>query len=905
MSEINLTTFKNTPYNTDSIDMGIFQNSLKTIDANYKEAIKTKNAIKTSIASLDMDSSEDEFKQKYADDIINKIDSSVEYGNFGSVLPMITQMAADVASDPRLLGRVQNNMLHKQNDAELDKLAANGKITEDTADFYKEINPYHYEDKTDDNGNVTGFRRWTPNEIPVDDVDFVKFMEEAKKIVEADSESGTGKAKWYDNGEIVDQWSPTAQLVKESKYGRTYISKEKLMKAVEAVMEGTPGAAHAIDQKFRVTQWVADKAEKQGDTKSERYMGDKDYSGRKITNVKDFIAKSFNPFYIAAQMHRNEYEEHWNNYKPLENGGDGVTDTSNPEYLPVTTTGETIVTDITQDVDKAASGINNSILELQKLYPHYSKTPQFYNMFFGNNLDFDTIKKELKRHNTDKTKTADVDRVIRNLENDIYLYNSFAKNSGVDRKKLLYKMALDNKFISQIPRGVNKYVDERNRRVNNLFSMTGNGVIGYEPQTDDQYNEIIQGLHARGIDNLASHGITESIINGNKVLNFKSNCDILDDFISECVNTESTFATGHAYIIAYTKDNNVGIRALANTNNKFMKKIRGSFVALNYRNPGVVFKDGQSNVYHEVGNQLTKNKVTSLASSIEIMDNPNSMKLYEAYKNGGANDTRFNSLYKKYKDDFENIINVIGGDQFKFYSFDSDRGAMYPVDNSKDKMSYSNEIKEAFKNDRAFVRFAVNPINGNSGIYVTVTENRSKLLDGIFGNSNIQSKSFFIENGAHGKEFKKIDDNTKIQASAWYFKAKHGGYGMSYTFKNGESIKHLGTPNMISTAKNGQKVDENYVKYRKKQDLDLENLLIAIDNVRQTHKNKGTWFIGNTNTIEPQTYKDMVNLVDRTLPVIFAEWGINPNTYKYSQLYDKYHKQYIRAISDENLVFDY
>lgn len=902
MSEINLTTFKNTPYNTDSIDMGIFQNSLKTIDANYKEAIKTKNAIKTSIASLDMDSSEDEFKQKYADDIINKIDSSVEYGNFGSVLPMITQMAADVASDPRLLGRVQNNLLHKQNDAELDKLAANGKITEDTADFYKEINPYHYEDKIDDNGNVTGFKKWTPNETPVDDVDFVKFMEEAKKIVEADSKSGTGKAKWYDNGEIVDQWSPTAQLVKESKYGRTYISKEKLMKAVEAVMEGTPGAAHAIDQKFRVTQWVADKAEKQGDTKSERYMGDKDYSGRKITNVKDFIAKSFNPFYIAAQMHRNEYEEHWNNYKPLENGGDGVTDTSNPEYLPVTTTGETIVTDITQDIDKAASGINNSILELQKLYPHYSRTPQFYNMFFGNNLDFDTIKKELKRHNTDETKKADVDRVIRNLENDIYLYNSFAKNSGVDRQKLLYKMALDNKFISQIPRGVNKYVDERNRIVDRLFKYTNNGIIGYELQNDDQYDQIIQGLHTRGIDNLKAHGITESIVNGNKVLNFKSNCDILDDFISECVNTETFFSFSEPYIIAYNKNGSIKNRSAAGRENN---SLYNTFVKLNYRNPGVVFKDGQSNVYHEVGNQLKRNKVTSLASSIEIMDNPHSMKLYEAYKNGGANDTQFNSLYKKYKDDFENIINVIGGDQFKFYSFDSDRGAMYAVDNSKDKMSYSNEIKEAFKNDRAFVRFAVNPVNGNSGIYVTVTENRSKLLDGIFGNSNIQSKSFFIENGAHSKEFKKVDDNTKIQASAWYFKAKHGGPGMSYTFKNGESIKHLGTPNMISTAKNGKKVDENYVKYRKKQDLDLENLLIAIDNVRRTHKNKGTWFVGNTNTIDPTTYNDMVNLVDRTLPVIFAEWGINPNTYKYAQLYDKYHKQYIKAISDENLVFDY
>jgi hypothetical protein len=903
MSEINLTTFKNTPYNTDSIDMGIFQNSLKTIDANYKEAIKTKNAIKTSIASLDMDSSEDEFKQKYADDIINKIDSSVEYGNFGSVLPMITQMAADVASDPRLLGRVQNNILHKQNDAELDKLAANGKITEDTADFYKEINPYHYEDKIDDNGNVTGFRRWTPNETPVDDVDFVKFMEEAKKIVEADSESGTGKAKWYDNGEIVDQWSPTAQLVKESKYGRTYISKEKLMKAVEAVMEGTPGAAHAIDQKFRVTQWVADKAEKQGDTKSERYMGDKDYSGRKITNVKDFIAKSFNPFYIAAQMHRNEYEEHWNNYKPLENGGDGVTDTSNPEYLPVTTTGETIVTDITQDVDKAASGINNSILELQKLYPHYSKTPQFYNMFFGNNLDFDTIKKELKRHNTDKTKTADVDRVIRNLENDIYLYNSFAKNSGVDRKKLLYKMALDNKFISQIPQGVNPYVDKRNDNVNKLFKYTNNGVIGYEVQNEDQYTEIVQNLRARGIDNLRAHGITESTINGNKVLNFKSNCDVLDDFISECIGTEQTFAA-NAYIIGYDKNGNLKNRTNSRGDSD-KNYVIDYFRNLNFHNNLLVGATDAARTYNSVGNQLTKNKVTSLASSIEIMDNPHSMKLYEAYKNGGANDTQFNSLYKKYKDDFENIINVIGGDQFKFYSFDSDRGAMYPVDNSANKMSYSNEIKEAFKNDRAFVRFAVNPINGNSGIYVTVTENRSKLLDGIFGNSNIQSKSFFIENGAHSKEFKKVDDNTKIQASAWYFRAKHGGPNMSYTFKNGESIKHLGTPNMISTAKNGQKVDENYVKYRKKQDLDLENLLIAIDNVRRTHKNKGTWFIGNTNTIDPTTYNDMVNLVDRTLPVIFAEWGINPNTYKYAELYGKYHNQYIKAISDENFVFDY
>lgn len=903
MSEINLTTFKNTPYNTDSIDMGIFQNSLKTIDANYKEAIKTKNAIKTSIASLDMDSSEDEFKQKYADDIINKIDSSVEYGNFGSVLPMITQMAADVASDPRLLGRVQNNILHKQNDAELDKLAANGKITEDTADFYKEINPYHYEDKIDDNGNVTGFKKWTPNETPVDDVDFVKFMEEAKKIVEADSESGTGKAKWYDNGEIVDQWSPTAQLVKESKYGRTYISKEKLMKAVEAVMEGTPGAAHAIDQKFRVTQWVADKAEKQGDTKSERYMGDKDYSGRKITNVKDFIAKSFNPFYIAAQMHRNEYEEHWNNYKPLENGGDDVTDTSNPEYLPVTTTGETIVTDITQDVDKAASGINNSIRELQKLYPHYSRTPQFYNMFFGNNLDFDTIKKELKRHNTDETKKADVDRVIRNLENDIYLYNSFAKNSGVDRQKLLYKMALDNKFISQIPRGVNKYVDKRNDNVNKLFKYTNNGVIGYEVQNEDQYTEIVQNLRARGIDNLRAHGITESTVNGNKVLNFKSNCDVLDDFISECVGTEKTFAA-NAYIIGYDKNGNLKNRTNSRGDSD-QNYVIDYFKNLNFHNNLLVGATDAARTYNSVGNQLKRNKVTSLASSIEIMDNPHSMKLYEAYKNGGANDTQFNSLYKKYKDDFESIVNVIGGDQFKFYSFDSDRGAMYPVDNSKDKMSYSNEIKEAFKNDRAFVRFAVNPVNGNSGIYVTVTENRSKLLDGIFGNSNIQSKSFFIENGAHSKEFKKVDDNTKIQASAWYFRAKHGGPGMSYTFKNGESIKHLGTPNMISTAKNGKKVDENYVKYRKKQDLDLENLLIAIDNVRRTHKNKGTWFVGNTNTIDPQTYNDMVNLVDRTLPVIFAEWGINPNTYKYAQLYDKYHKQYIKAISDENLVFDY
>ena len=257
-------------------------------------AVAQESELKKQIGQLELNAQEDEFKQLLVNNVQSKINDAMIDDFKGYALDDIVAEAGNLMSDPRVLGRLRAQQQYK---AYQDNLNARTDLSEDYKNYYRQANTYHYEDKLDAAGNVIGGTEWKPAEQEVSEIPTSVIYNQALKMVQEDAGRGESYTFLDANGKPTDDFTQSATgeifMKQGTKYNR--LSTEKLQAAIDAAIEGTPGAKASLQQDYKIAMWKDQTQGKNADVR--------DHNGN-LLNEQEFINRRFNNFIKAATYNR-------------------------------------------------------------------------------------------------------------------------------------------------------------------------------------------------------------------------------------------------------------------------------------------------------------------------------------------------------------------------------------------------------------------------------------------------------------------------------------------------------------------------------------------------------------------------------------------------------------------------
>lgn len=257
-------------------------------------AVAQESELKKQIGQLELNAQEDEFKQLLVNNVQSKINDAMIDDFKGYALDDIVAEAGNLMSDSRVLGRLRAQQQYK---AYQDNLNARTDLSEDYKNYYRQANTYHYEDKLDAAGNVIGGTEWKPAEQEVSEIPTSVIYNQALKMVQEDAGGGESYTFLDANDNPTDDFTQSATgeifMKQGTKYNR--LSTEKLQAAIDAAIEGTPGAKASLQQDYKIAMWKDQTQGKNADVR--------DHNGN-LLNEQEFINRRFNNFIKAATYNR-------------------------------------------------------------------------------------------------------------------------------------------------------------------------------------------------------------------------------------------------------------------------------------------------------------------------------------------------------------------------------------------------------------------------------------------------------------------------------------------------------------------------------------------------------------------------------------------------------------------------
>nr|DAO79690.1 MAG TPA: hypothetical protein [Crassvirales sp.] len=704
------------------INLETLSKTYDTLEQGHKEAVKAASDLEVAIANMDLDESEDAWKQGKINEIKNTIANNTIYGNSYAALDNIIVKSGDLGSDAGLLGRLQANKDHKAFEAKIDAMD----MPQDYKDMYKELNPYTYQDKIDKNGKVIGGTRWTPNVSPTKVIPMNQIMNQALQWAAKESGGGT-QTKFIDTeGNLSSTYTPGSEMAVFSTTTGSWqrLTKDKIRKAVEAAIANTPGAKESIDQDYNVQLWHANKKEENDVT---------DRNGILMTK-EQYLESRLNPFYDAASFYNSQssvtYNKNWQNELALarrsrSGSGSGSDEELGRKFNAESTKAGIVVTKNIAP-EQAQAAVTTSKIKLRQYLG---------NDYIIDDKDIDTIKDDIKsiKNPTDRYEAL---KALRDYENNNDYINSITENADSDTKGAI-KTLLAITTGSDMPtdNDSKKWKDKWNNRVNEIFGT--NGIRQY-CKDKDTYDTIIANLG--GIEQVKSYGFNAGYKNGKYYI----------DCPKSAINNYYAFAKAAKNGIEETK----GIIGGYNSNPIHRLNADGTdyeYPILGDENPdGINIYNRSINLVDRMSNKKNiimqgSDAVYEINSSayvspkafgrqIEFETNPTSEN-----KNLLANATE--SAIQNLKGGVDLVQNIS-------YKLDSKTNQFTKIDSNEAK-KLTELIKVSNANDLT-LNFAIDPISGQPAGLITIkgyskegevkTSPTSILVPGLFNDDEITGK---------------------------------------------------------------------------------------------------------------------------------------------------------------------
>lgn len=524
-------------------NLDAFAKSLDKIDERAKQALAQRTQIAIALGQLNLNSNDEEFRANYIRDIQQQLDEAAIGGDYSQTLQQATLLAGKVASDPAIIGRVKANAAYE----EFKKNIQNrNDITQDVKDYALANNPYHYEDKYDEQGHLIGGSTWEPNKTPVSTVDLSNLMTKAKQWVAVHKGSGVNDIKFVDaDGNLTSDPSKNVYGLAYKKSGSwEYVSEKDLNDALTSAIDTTPGARASLQQDYDVSLWKYNKMTPE--EKKKNIDSDITENGL-LLNPKEYLAKRVKP-----GIHAMSY---YNSDSNIEVGGGQAAyrqDVAARQAaaqqaaalnmnLNATNEGAAIDVDVPDIIGTTKAGLDETLNTLRTLFPKLSKSNAFqrgvnqgrYNELANLCRHSMTSKDPVVRHQARQAITA-----LRTYGNQ---YNHYVAGlSKPEQDAVTFDAA--RRAGSKLPAN-NEFTREYNQQINHLFNNGKIRELGYKCYDDEQYNAISQAMDCHSESDWRRKGFRITSINGQKTIAFDKNNTWLSKF-SDSVDSSMGFWKG-------------------------------------------------------------------------------------------------------------------------------------------------------------------------------------------------------------------------------------------------------------------------------------------------------------------------------------------------------------------------
>ena len=258
-------------YEAPANDISILQNSLRNLDTRKEKTDQQRANIQTALAAIDLNEADSEWKQSFIDDILGKIDSAAQYGDYSSALEVATTLGATAASNPELLGRAKANQQYQAWRKDIDDRATSGKIDRRTADRLIEENPYSFKAITDSNGNIVGGSNWVDTggkdggsvDKAVNKISLESIFQAVDSIVAEHSSSGAGYSARDDSGKPTGLYGDDATFYTKSSGSVRQKSLSTLQTVFDELVSQHPEIGAYLEQMKKDDAWEINKLEQE------------------------------------------------------------------------------------------------------------------------------------------------------------------------------------------------------------------------------------------------------------------------------------------------------------------------------------------------------------------------------------------------------------------------------------------------------------------------------------------------------------------------------------------------------------------------------------------------------------------------------------------------------------------
>lgn len=278
-----------------SYNLEVASNAFNKLNEGHIQVIQAQSELQNAVAQLDLNETEDDFRQQLVNEIDSTVKENIRYNNAYFALPDIIAKAGNINSNPELIGRLRAQQAYKANIAAID---ARTDVNDAAKEMAKALSPYYYRDKQ--TGELINNGIWKPGYNPVKSYNVNEILQLVGQYVSPDKGGYSAPISFLNvDGTISDTWNPAGGLgVLNQQTGQwERLSEEKIKSAWNAALAANPGIIASLKQDYEVANWNLN-------TKGEDIYNIVGKDGSRIT-FYDFVNRIIDP-YAKAKSYYNK-----------------------------------------------------------------------------------------------------------------------------------------------------------------------------------------------------------------------------------------------------------------------------------------------------------------------------------------------------------------------------------------------------------------------------------------------------------------------------------------------------------------------------------------------------------------------------------------------------------------------
>ena len=481
-------------------NLELYGNMLNKRETLHNEAVKASSELKQAIAQLNLNESEEGFRNQLLSDVENTINNNSTLGDYAASYDDMIKLSGDVVSNPALISK-----LKAQQDYQtfIQNIDARTDLPQHYKDYYKSQNKY-YEGEYDEAGNWIKGTKWEPTKTAAVNIDKNKILEQALKFVSPNKSNSEIITYIDENGNFVTAPTPNSKLVRFNTQTTEVVelSEAEIKEAVKSVIRSNPLFGDSLRQDYNIA--VHDlETKQQGLFNVDNGLG-------KPMSFEEFVDSIFSPEIKSASYKyvSTKIEDNKNLQKELKAigliGGNKISNTDRIYTKP----GETSVFKDTSaittmsNVKQGNEGVKQLIKNenIDGLSSDFIETLDLNNpQAFDQSLNNQNISDE----NKDKLKRLYYNVRSQNIE-DLHNYNKYKELYG-DTKMFAGKSTINSIINGSFPeeREMTKFEERYKRqwqKLNDVYFPEGTQSIRIYTPNKKTYDKFVELINEAGID---------------------------------------------------------------------------------------------------------------------------------------------------------------------------------------------------------------------------------------------------------------------------------------------------------------------------------------------------------------------------------------------------------------------